>query len=108
MLVYCIKNELLAPLKIGDKIQGYIKTVRTDKKIDLTLQQPSQKTRSDLANQILDFIREQGGSSALTDKSSPEAIYQQFKVSKKAYKKALGALYKRRLILIDKDVIRLV
>ena len=102
------KNELLAPLKIGDKIQGYIKTVRIDKKIDLTLQQPSQKTRNDLANQILDFIREQGGSSALTDKSSPEAIYQQFKVSKKAYKKALGALYKRRLILIDKDVIRLV
>ena len=74
----------------------------------MTLQQPSQKTRGDLANQILDFIKEQGGSSTLSDKSSPDAIYQQFKVSKKAYKKALGALYKRRLVVIDKDVISLV
>ena len=101
------KNELLEPLKIGDKVQGYIKTVRADNKLDLTLQQPSQKTRSDLANQILDFIKEQGGSTTLSDKSSPDAIYKQFKVSKKAYKKALGALYKRRLIDIEKDVIRL-
>lgn len=101
------KNELLATLNIGDKLQGYIKTVRTDNKLDLTLQQPSQKTRGDLANQILDFIKAQGGSSALSDKSSPDAIYAQFKVSKKAYKKALGALYKRRLIAIEKDVIRL-
>lgn len=102
------KNELLEPLKIGDKKRGFIKTVRLDKKLDLTLQQPSQKTRSTLANQILDFIKEQGGSSTLSDKSSPEEIYKQFKVSKKEYKKALGALYKRRLIMIEKERIRLV
>jgi hypothetical protein len=102
------KSELLKPLKIGDKIKGYIKAVRDDNKLDLTLNLPSEKTRSDLANQILDFIKEQGGSSSLTDKSSPDQIYQQFKVSKKAYKKALGALYKRRLILIESDKISLV
>ena len=101
------KNELLEPLKIGDKKQGYIKTVRSDKKLDLTLQQPSQKTRSSLANQILSFIKEQGGSSTLTDKSTPDDIYKQFKVSKKEYKKALGALYKRRLIVIEKELVKL-
>ena len=102
------KNELTEPLKIGDKKQGYIKNVRADKKLDLTLKQASQKTRSDLANQILDFIKEQGGSSTLSDKSSPEDIYKQFRVSKKEYKKALGALYKRRLIVIEKELIKLV
>lgn len=102
------KNEVLKPFKIGDKVKGFIKTVRADKKIDLSLHLPSEKTRSDLANQILDFIKEQGGSSTLTDKSPPDEIYKQFNVSKKAYKKALGALYKRRLIDIGKDTIRLV
>ena len=102
------KNELTEPLKIGDKKRAYIKTVRSDKKLDLTLKQASQKTRSDLANKILDFIKEQGGSSTLSDKSSPEDIYKQFRVSKKEYKKALGALYKRRLIVIKKELIKLV
>jgi len=102
------KSELIEPLKIGDKKQGFIKMVRSDKKIDLSLKQASQHTRSALANQILEFIKEQGGSSTLSDKSSPEDIYKQFKVSKKEYKKALGALYKRRLIIIDKKEIRLV
>ncbi|MEB8434529.1 S1-like domain-containing RNA-binding protein [Cocleimonas sp. KMM 6892] len=102
------KSELPQPLKIGDKFKGYIKTVRADNKLDLSLNLPSEKTRSDLANQILDHIKEQGGASSLTDKSSPDDIYAQFRVSKKAYKKALGALYKRRLILIEKDSIKLV
>ena len=102
------KNELLDSLSIGDKKRGYIKTVRTDKKLDLTLKQASQNTRSALANQILDFLNEQGGKSSLSDKSSPDDIYKQFRVSKKEYKKALGALYKRRLILIEKELIKLI
>jgi predicted RNA-binding protein (virulence factor B family) len=101
------KNEVFQALNIGDKLTGFIKTVRSDKKIDLSLQRPTQDTRSDLANQIYNFLKEQGGSSTLTDKSAPEEIYQQFKVSKKAYKKALGALYKRRQININKDKIEL-
>ena len=100
-------NEIFQDVNIGDKFKGFISGVRSDKRIDLALQQASEKTRGDLANQILNFIAEQGGSTTLTDKSSPEDIYQQFKVSKKSYKKALGALYKRRQILIEKDKISL-
>ena len=101
-------NEIFQEIKIGDKLKGFISGVRGDKRIDLSLQLASEKTRGDLANQILDFIAEQGGSTMLTDKSSPEDIHKQFKVSKKSYKKALGALYKRRLIAIEKEKISLV
>ena len=100
-------NEIFQEVNIGDKFKGFIRGVRSDKRIDLSLQQATEKTRGGLANQILDFIAEQGGTTTLTDKSSPEEIQKQFKVSKKAYKKALGALYKRRLILIEKDKISL-
>lgn len=100
-------NEIFQTLKIGEKLKGYVKGMRADKKLDLTLQLPSQSTRSDLANQILDHIKEQGGSSKLTDKSAPDDIYKQFSVSKKAYKKALGALYKRKMIVIEKNKITL-
>jgi len=100
-------NEIFQEVNIGDKLKGFISGIRADKKIDLALQPASQETRGDLANQILDFIKEQGGSTTLTDKSSPEDINKQFNVSKKSYKKALGALYKRRQILIDKDKITL-
>jgi len=100
-------NEIFQEINIGDKFKGFISGVRGDKRIDLSLQEPSQKTRGDLANQILDFLVEQGGSSTLTDKSSPEDIQKQFNVSKKSYKKALGALYKRRQIAIEPDKISL-
>ena len=101
-------NEIFQEVNIGDKFKGFIRGVRSDKRIDLSLQQATEKTRGGLANQILDFIAEQGGTTTLTDKSSPEEIQKQFKVSKKAYKKALGALYKRRMIDIEKDKISLV
>ena len=101
-------NEVQEPLKIGDKVTAYISNIREDKKIDLSLQLPSEKTRGDLANQILTFLKEQGGSITLTDKSPPEEIYKQFAVSKKTYKKALGALYKRRHIAIEKDKVTLI
>jgi len=100
-------NEIYQDIKIGDSINGYIKNIRADKKIDLTLQLPSEKTRGELANRILGYLKEQGGSINITDKSSPEEIYAQFAVSKKAYKKALGALYKRRQIKIEKEQIKL-
>lgn len=100
-------NEIFQRIEVGDKLNGYIQTLRTDKKIDLSLQLASESTRGDLANQILDLLKEQGGSINLTDKSSPEAIQKQFKVSKKSYKKALGALYKRKQIVIEADKITL-
>jgi len=101
-------NEVFQPLKIGDKLKGYIKKIRDDKKIDLSLQdKPPEATRDALSAAILEDLKQQGGSSGLTDKSPPEAIYKQYGVSKKSYKKALGALYKKRLIKIEKNTILL-
>ncbi len=101
-------NEIFQPLKIGDKLTGYIKKIRDDKKIDLSLQaKPPEATRDALSAAILEDLKQQGGSSDLSDKSPPEAIYKQYGVSKKSYKKALGSLYKKRLINIEKDQILL-
>ncbi len=102
------KGDAFKSLKYGMKLDGYIKSIRADGKIDLCLQQPGQTGKKDLADQILDYLKARGGSSSLTDKSSPDEIYQQFNASKGSYKKALGALYKRRMIVIEKDQIKLV
>lgn len=101
------ENEIFQTLNIGDKLKGFVKQIRPDNKIDLTLQKPSEETREALTDTILEDLKQQGGSSSLTDKSNPEDIYAYYGVSKKSYKKALGALYKKRLITIDKDKISL-
>ncbi len=101
-------NEIFQPLKIGDTLTGYIKKIRDDNKIDLSLQdKPPEDTRDSLSATILEDLKQQGGTSNLTDKSPPEAIYQQYGVSKKSYKKALGSLYKKRLIKITEKQIEL-
>lgn len=105
-LIY--KNEVLRPLHMGNKLRAYIKTIRDDNKIDLSLNQPSELTRDNLSEQILEYMNQHNGCSKLTDKSTPDDIFNQFGVSKSSYKKALGKLYKERLILIDKSEIRLV
>jgi len=101
------ENEIFQTLNIGDKLKGFIKNIRPDNKIDLSLQKPSEQTREALTDTILEDLKQQGGTSTLTDKSKPEDIYAYYGVSKKSYKKALGALYKKRLIVIDKDKISL-
>jgi len=101
------KSEVLQPLRFGERIQGYIKHIRPDKKINLSLQKQGHQSRDELSEQILEQLRANGGTSTLTDKSPPDAIYQQYKVSKGNYKKALGGLYKKRLIAIEADCIRL-
>lgn len=100
-LIY--KNEVFQPLTHGEKLKGYIKTIRPDRKIDLCLQLPGKDARDDLSSRILDHLKNNDGVSTLTDKSSPEDIYENFGVSKKNYKKAIGRLYKKRLIRIEKD-----
>ena len=105
-LIY--KDDAFKPLKYGQKLDGYIKVIREDGKIDLCLQLPGQAAKKELADQILDDLKAQGGVSTLTDKSPPEQIYEKYNVSKGSYKKALGALYKRRMIVIEKDQIKLV
>ena len=104
-LIY--KNEVFQTLTHGEKLKGFIKAIREDMKIDLCLQLPGKDAREDLKTRILDHLRKNDGESILTDKSSPDDIYQCFAVSKKNYKKAIGTLYKKRLIHIEEDKIRL-
>ncbi len=101
------KNEVFQILKRGQAIKGYVKNIREDGKIDLCLQKTGAKETDELSKKILDMLKENGGRLNISDKSSPEKIYDMFKVSKKRYKSVLGALYKKRLIVIDKFAIRL-
>lgn len=102
------QNELFQPVKKGQKLEGYIKQIREDHKIDLTLHQPGYGKVVSLTDRILIKLKENDGVLMLSDKSPPEAIYATFGVSKKVFKQAIGALYKKKLITIDKNGIRLV
>ncbi len=99
------KDEVFQTLRPGDKLNGYIKAIRDDRKIDLSLQRQNQQSRDELTDRILAFLEASGGTSSLTDYSPPAAIYKQYGVSKGNYKKALGNLYKQRLISMVKDKI---
>ncbi len=99
------KSEVFQPLQPGDKVKGYIKAIREDRKIDLCLQKQGRETQQELTDRIIAFLEANNGTSTLTDYSPPDAIYKQYGVSKGNYKKALGKLYKQRRIKIDKDKI---
>ncbi len=101
------KNEVFQKLHMGQHLKAYIKKIREDLKIDLSLQQPGYQRVDDISQAILDTIKDHDGRIALTDKSPPEEIYSQFGVSKKTFKKAIGSLYKKRLITIDSSGIKL-
>ncbi len=100
-------SDVFQTLKMGQRIKGYIKEIRDDGKLNLTLQLPTQEIRDELLQAILDNLQQHGGTSTLTDKSPPDEIYKQFKVSKSNYKKALGTLYRQHIINIDKQKISL-
>ncbi|WP_246261049.1 CvfB family protein [Alteromonas ponticola] len=101
------QSDAFKPLKIGDQTKGFIKTVREDGKIDVALQPKLHMGRATLEQQIIDDLEAHGGFSTITDKSPAEDIYKRFNVSKGAYKKALGSLYKQRRITINPDMIKL-
>ena len=105
-LVY--QNEVYQPLQPGMKMVAYVRQVREDGKIDLVLQKDGKQKVDDFSAVLLKYIQEQGGHTSLHDKSAAEEIYEIFGVSKKTFKKAVGDLYKRRLILLVEDGIRLV
>jgi hypothetical protein len=103
------ENEVFHALEYGQKIQGFIKKVREDGKIDLTLQQGTgHKAADPIAEKILQRLQDEGGYLEVNDKTSAEVIHEMFGASKKKYKIALGGLYKKRLITIDPDGIRLI
>ena len=104
-LVY--DKEIFQPLKIGQKLKGYIQTVREDEKIDVSLQPSGYEKIEGLAKVVLDKLKDYDGVLDLSDKSDPEEIYRVFGCSKKNYKKALGTLFKQGLISISDTEVRL-
>jgi len=101
------KNEVFQPLNPGDKVSGYIKKIRTDGKIDLCLQKAGYEKISIYADKIISELQIRKGFLHLTDKSTPEEIYKIFRFSKKNFKAAVGALYKKRMITLEPEGIRL-
>lgn len=101
-------NETFKKIRIGQVVKAYIKNIREDDKIDLSLVPIGFNADhiSDLGKQILDRIDSNNGFLPITDKSSPEEIYQEFEVSKKSFKQAVGFLYRERMILIEQDGLR--
>jgi len=101
-------DQVFQYVHTGDYLKGYIATVRPDGKIDCTLQPTGQQYAKDFAEVLLQYLKDNGGVCNLGDKSDAEDIKRLFQVSKKVYKKAVGDLYKRRLITVEPLAIRLV
>lgn len=102
------KNEVFQPLEKGQHLKGYINKVREDEKIDLILQKPHYSKVTDISTLIIDKLKVNDGFLKITDKSSPEKIYDIFGISKKAYKMAVGSLYKSKIVRLEEDGIRLI
>lgn len=101
-------GELARPLEIGDKMKGWVKKIRADGKINLSIHRLDSQARDELEEIILNELHENGGRLELSDKSSPDVIYAAFKISKKNFKRALSRLYKQRIITIASEFIELV
>ena len=105
-LVY--ENEIFKKLNIGDKLTGFVKEIREENKIDISLQPIGYRNAIDPNCELIHKkLVENNGYLAVTDKSSTEEISSQFGISKKAFKKAVGALYKQRKITIEPTGIKL-
>jgi predicted RNA-binding protein (virulence factor B family) len=102
------KNQLFQTIRSGDKLKGYVNKVRDDEKIDLLLEKPGYEKVDAISQKILDELKQNRGFMAVSDNTSPEMINALFGISKKNFKKAIGNLYKNRLITFDSDGIRLV
>ena len=100
-------NEIFQPLRIGKKIDGYIKQVREDGRLDLILTRGSKNTVNSFADKLLEHLEKNNGFSPLHDKSSPELIQRVLGVSKKTFKATVGNLLKNGKLSIEKDGIRL-
>ncbi len=103
------ENEVFMNVNIGDELDAYVKNIREDNKLDVALR-PSgyASTIEEDVNRILLKMRFRGGSLSLNDKSAPELIYSELSISKKAFKRAIGALYRDKKILLKEDGIQLI
>jgi uncharacterized protein len=103
------EDEVFQTLHYGEKLKGFIKLVRPDGKLDLSLTRSGHRAAKDeIAPKILELLKAEGGFLPINDKTSAEKIHELFGVSKKKFKIALGGLYKQRLIKVEDEGIRLV
>lgn len=101
-------SELSQPLRFGAQMKGWVKQIRDDGKIDLSINMLDDQTRDALEARILRKLKDADGRLMISDKSPPDVIFSVFKVSKKNYKRALSSLYKQRKINIESRYIELV
>ena len=104
-LIY--ENEVFQELRTGMQLKAYIKQVREDGKIDLMIQKSGMAKVGDFSDKLLSYIKEEGGYIGINDKSDADLIYDTFGVSKKTFKKAVGDLYKKRIITLEGKGIKL-
>ncbi|MEE1315773.1 MAG: S1-like domain-containing RNA-binding protein [Prevotella sp.] len=104
-LIY--NDQVFRNLHTGDRAKAYISAIRPDGKIDVALQKEGREQTLDFAERLYEYLFKHDGYCPYTDKSAAEDIYAEFNVSKKVFKKAVGDLYKRRLITLAPDGIEL-
>ncbi len=102
------QNEVFETVSPGYKTKGYIKTIRPDGKIDVSFQKQGFEAIDDSSQQVLEALKQNDGVLRLNDNSHPEEIKSVLKMSKKTFKKAIGSLYKQKLIDINNEGIQLV
>jgi len=101
------KNEVFKPMRFGHELKVFIKQIREDGRIDLSIAASNQDVRDELEEKIMAYLKAHDGISRITDKSPPNVIYDTFYASKANFKRALGRLYKKRLVSLDKTQVRL-
>lgn len=104
-LVY--ENDIYKEIKVGDQLKGYIKKLREDNKIDVSLRKIGYGRIEDAKEKILTRLKQKGGALPLNDDSSPEKIKKALEISKGSFKKAIGGLYKEKIITITSKGIKL-
>jgi len=102
------KNQIFSPVKVGDKLTGYVHRISDEGRIDIMLQQEGRELREDAATKLLELLRKHHGELPLGDGSSPEEIAELTGLSKKSFKRAVGSLYKERRITLSDNTITLV
>ncbi|MEP1097459.1 MAG: S1-like domain-containing RNA-binding protein [Cyclobacteriaceae bacterium] len=103
-LIYA--NEIFTDILTGDRMKGYVKNIRPDNKIDISLRKIGMENLEAGAEKILSILSDSEGFLPLTDKSSPDEIQFHFQMSKKNFKRSLGILYKKKLVNLTKEGIR--
>ena len=101
------KNEVFKPMRFGHELKVFIKQIREDGRIDLSIAASNQDVRDELEEKIMAYLKAHDGISRITDKSRPNVIYDTFNASKANFKRALGRLYKKRLVSLDKTQVQL-